>query len=567
MPTFRENVRRARNFVRRNAIEVIGGRPYQEHQKNVAWALDQAFRRGPALVPTETLLSRLGEVDQRLIDLLMDSHNWRVLSGVAFGKLRFTEQDRQRAVEESRYYYHFDVQFQNAVQMWTDFGFGQRINVVPTDEKLREVWDEFRGAPRNKPILKQRKLHTLSNDQVVDGEQFFVFSTSTIDSETRIRRARTDEITEVVYDNDDPDVPLFYVRSVEKMDDNTTLLYYPDWSAWRDMRDRLDTVEIPDGAKRADEMDEMAVIDGEETPATVRVMQHIAGDEIDGRGWPRFYRVPDWTSALKQLIGDQMTVRKAVATFVDKLIVQGGSRASDAVAAKFASTISTTNWTERNPSAAPGSTLVHNDAVTSERRPLATGAGDAQADSFLPIGQISAGTKVPPHWMGFPGAMQNRATARESSKPFEQQMERYQIFWTDVFQEWVEIVAMFAVEFNAQIDDGTFSTTDAVVTMETPLDLEVNDIVGLFNAVEKAAADAIIDAGQAGRVLAALAVLALNEFGIQGAGGVVEGEIEQQGESGAAERIAAVIKANLADGTADAQSVAEWALAELLEGA
>jgi hypothetical protein len=130
---------------------------------------------------------------------------------------------------------------------------------------------------------------------------------------------------------------------------------------------------------------------------------------------------------------------------------------------------------------------------------------------MLMVGQVSAGTKIPPHWMGFPGAMQNRATARESSRPCLEQMTRYQTFWSDVFKEWVEIVLWFAAQYGGE----EFSTTDAVVTLDSPLDLEMENITRLMDSIATAMTNGTLDLELGQIALSKLVVIGLEDLGIR----------------------------------------------------
>jgi hypothetical protein len=518
MPNIIDRIRE--NGLRRTAVEIVGGNWYRERNERISHVIDTAFQRGPALLPPRELVRQLGEIDPHLIDMLVQMEGWEVLSGSWWGNhLKFSEQDRLRVVYESRYYYNFDVQIGNAVEMWTDFGFGQSVKIKPIDTEAQIVWSAFWDSPRNKPLLKQRKIAALSNQQVQDGEQFFEFSGSGIDGDVIIRRVFTEEITEILYEDDDADVPLFYVRKTD-----SGKVYYPDWEAKRSYADLLDDYwqrhteagDIPKDAVRSDVAGEPVAVQvggkKQERQPTVAVMQHAAMNEMNGRGWPQLRRAVAWSKALKRFLEDRATVARSVAAFVDEAIVDGGSRGIDAVKGKFESSLtSTSDWWERNPPAAAGSQLIHNKAVEYKRRPLGTGASDAEADAMLMVGQVSAGTKIPPHWMGFPGAMQNRATARESSRPCLEQMTRYQTFWSDVFKEWVEIVLWFASEYGGK----QFKRTDAVITLESPLDLEMENITRLMDAIAKAMTDGALDLEIGQIALAKLVVVGLEDLGIR----------------------------------------------------
>lgn len=376
MPTIVERMRNG-------AINLIGGRPYRRKQENIIGLLDKAFHQGPALFSAKMMFDRLGEVDARLLDLWVRQAGYEILGGRQIGQFNLTEQDRLRVVQQSRWQYHSSAQYENAITMWTDFGFGQQVEVVPVDDKAMKLWYEVAVAPRNSPIFKQRKLHQLSTDVLQDGEFFFAAYADTVYGKVTFRRFKTDAITEIIYDKEDTDVPVWYKVKVAVTKDNQTgFLYFPDWEASEADRDQEWERIVQDNAeaKQASNVSREIEIGGEKVPATDAVMLQVAPEMRNGRGWPKMYRFIEWDDALRQHIGDHLAVAKSVATFVDKVTAKGGSRAVDQITAQMASTLSTggTDWTERNPAPAAGSVLVGNDAVTVERRPLGTGASDAQ---------------------------------------------------------------------------------------------------------------------------------------------------------------------------------------------
>jgi len=92
-------------------------------------------------------------------------------------------------------------------------------------------------------------------------------------------------------------------------------------------------------------------------------------------------------------------------------------------------------------------------------------------------GMVSAGTNMPAHWMGWPQSLANRATAREMARPTIEALERYQNFWADVFRDMVEIVG---------INAGGFEDYEADVTLDVPIDTDVDELAAGMGAVTEA---------------------------------------------------------------------------------
>jgi len=351
--------------------------------------------------------ARLGEVDQHLVDTLLRHARYVRLGAEGMGIPE--ESERLDAVAESRLLFRSDVLTQQIVALWTNFGFGQTITVEPEDmeateaaeqepegKRAKEVWAEFWNARRNRPVLKDRRLHRLSDRLQVDGELFFAaFVNEGADTEdspagaVTLRTIPTEQITEMVTDPEDADVLLFYKREwTPSRETAPKTLYYPDWEA---TEDDLARAKLPSGAKRADE----------EKAGTGAYVLHAAYREIVGRGWPLQSAGAPWTRAYRDFLQDQTAVAAAVAMYVRKLKVQGGSRAVDAMRAQMESTLTRLNtWTETNPRAAAGSTFVENEAAELTNLPLRTGAADAAITSAALVGQVGLGGQVFPHWLG-----------------------------------------------------------------------------------------------------------------------------------------------------------------------
>lgn len=543
-----------------------GGATARAETRRLAEAALEAYQYSTS---PQYLVEQLQETDPELLDWLLQQRGWDAIGLV--GMARFSEQDRLRAVKEARHMYYYDVQTKRAVNMWTDFGLGQRIEIVPRDEVALPVWEEFWTARRNRPVLGQRHVQDLSNKLVLEGELFLVFYGSTLDGKSTVRRVVTDEIVEVITVPGDRETPLYYVRQTEATSGQEyNQIYYPDWQA---TQAQLRKVEIPRNAILAQRVKQTFLIDKKTVPSTRVVMLHAAYDVGDkGRGWPMFRQAMVWSRTYKNFLGDRATIAKVVAMFVNEIIHKGGSRAGKAIAAKFASTLSATSSRDTNPPAATGSMLVHDEAVDVRRMPLGTGAGDARIDGMTLLGQVSAGTGIPLHWLGRPDAMQNRATARETERPWLEQMERYQTWWADVFNDIVEIVL--------RLSGTEYEDYSADVTLDSPYYVTTDEIARLFGAVTDAQAAGILPAAVATATMERLLAVGLTNIGIRDASDIIEQALEEEPEEEAPpptppeeeempgeDVTAAVAQAveNYRSGAVDADDVFQFLLTELLE--
>lgn len=472
-----------------------------------------AYQRGPALLSPLMLERGLREIDSQLLDLIMRQRGYTLLT--PGGKMMFSEQDRLRVVDESRYYNHYDAQTWRATSAWTDFGFGESVQIEPRDEAGAAVWQEFRDAKRNAPIFKQRRFHKLSDDLLTDGEIFFIIYTSRLDGRSTLRRLHTEDIASIQHFTGtdqiapDEDVPVFYVQS-----GIDGAIWWPDWMATNAQLEAT-AATMPQGARRADEHE----------MTDVKVV-HLTVNSLDGRGWPQFSRGFEWSKAYKDFLGDRATVARAVATYVDTLTVKGGSRAVDSVVARLESSLTSASANyETNPAPASGSTWVQNEAITRTRNSLATGAGDAQLDGMTLLGQMSASDGVPLNWRGRPDAMQNRATARENLRPWIESMERYQQLWADGLGDIVEVVL---TQYEKYATDGArFSTYEADVSLESPVDLDITEVNEAIGVVSNAISQGSIAPDLGARVMDELLTRLLAIIGTADAADVVNPEPDE----------------------------------------
>ena len=429
--------------------------------------LARASSMGEGLRETLEEAARIGEIDPGLVSTLLRHARYIRLDA---GKMGVPEEaERLEFVAESRLLFREDVITQQIVALWTNFGYGQVITVVPEDDKAVEVWKEFWDARRNRPVLKDRRLHRLSDRQIVDGEVFFVAFVNEGDGSgdrpagaVTLRTIITEQITEILHDPQDEDVALFYKREWAPTGQNATkTLYYPDWEATEEDLGRAD---LPDAAERADE----------ENGSTGAYVLHAAYREIAGRGWPLQSAGMAWSRAYRDFLQDQTAVAAAVAMFVRKLKTQGGSRAVDAMRAQMESTLTQLNtYIERNPRPAAGSTFVENQAAELTNLPLGTGARDAAITGASLVGQAGLGGQVFPHWLGR-GEAFRLATASAMAQPVLKAFRRYQLWWADVWRDLVDLVLTMKERYG----EAEFESHKATVST----DAEVEADIGVMSA-------------------------------------------------------------------------------------
>jgi len=352
-----------------------------------------------------------------------------------------------------------------AVAVWTDYGFGQVIDVDVITVPLKDgtgqiggdgagpsvavaVWKKFWESIRNRPVLDEKVIQERSIQLLEDGEFFFVFWTSKIDGETRVRAVPTDEITEIVSDPEDADTPLWYKRQytgVKSVSQET--IYYRDWMA--DEREWSDKERVLDKAWGDRGMPPGSTIAGDE--ATHVVMMQVAFRRKGGRGRPLLSTSGDWLEEYTKWLTARAAIAQAVYLYVDKLKAKAGTRGINALKSQLQSgLVSGTSYLDTNPPGAPASTWLENEAAERTRMPLSTGAGDAQQDegALATMAVMSAGLN--PLHIGR-GELVRMAVAEEMMKPLRRQWARYQAFWTSVWKDMVHVVESMAERFGNKV--------------------------------------------------------------------------------------------------------------------
>lgn len=433
--------------------------------------LYNAYLEGPFTLSPERLIGQLQEFDSAILSDIVQNLYWESLGAAGYGQDLPAE--RNRAIDESRRLWKHNPLAQWMVWLWTNYGFGESVMVTPHDPDGAEVWNEFWTAPRNQSILAaDRAADVLSNWTLVDGDRFLAFFISTLDGESTIRKINAKEIVGIVTDPDDSSVPLFYKRQWTTPGGVSKTAYYPDWGAFFQDGDgsALGRAELPRDAVRADE----------QNSSTTVCILHIAfncKEEESLFGWPLLAAGSPWIRSQKKFMEDRLAVASAKAMYVRRAKVLGGSRAVDTVIANLKSALSSTNYTETNPPAVAGSTLVENQAVDTTDFPMRTGAADARIDheAFAWMALLSGG--VFPHWAGM-GDAYRLATATAMEAPLQRQFSRYQAFFAAQFRKMVQIVLKAKEEYDPDFTvrndgEGGFETYDAEVNIDKLVEVDL----------------------------------------------------------------------------------------------
>jgi len=381
---------------------------------------------------------------------------------------------RLSIVKESRSLRVFDPITQFAIEIWTDYGFSSKPQIIPRDESAIETWQAYWNARGNQYLFDEAEIQSLSNDLLTDGELFFVFFISRLDGQVTCRTIPTEEIKEIVTSPADKRIPVYYRRDFVNADDlrYASTVYYRDWRASDEVAE-LAKAKLPTDSKFADQ-----AAPGD--AGTDVLMLHAAFRKIGGRGWPLMTAGMDWSRAYRNFLQDRAAVARMAATFVEKIKAKNaGTRAIDAMKASLSSTLSTnSSGLERNPVPAAGSTWLENENVTREWMNRPTGASDAEKDGMPLFIQTALGGGLYPHYLGR-GDYFRLATASSLEGPILKKFNRYQGFWSSIWQSMCKIVLGSAVKYGGQ----TFESLDSDISLDNILTTDLQNAASTSTAI------------------------------------------------------------------------------------
>lgn len=468
--------------------------------------LTKAYGQGGIVYPKSRVISELVETDSRLIDALMRASGSANIQGSAI-----SENDRKMVIRRARYMASTNGNIERATELWSSYALGSVIKIAADNETANAALDEF--VLDNKAVLGASNSFELSDNVLSEGESLIVYWYSPTDKKPTIRTIPTDEIR-VVTLPDDPELPIWYVHALATSNER----WYPDWRA---TKAQLNSFEIPRGAERMDSAKDTVSIGGVEKPNTVAVAQwnrrHTL--KINGirRGLPQFLNAFEYADLLKDFVGDRAAVAKKSAMYTDIVTMDGGSRLLGQAKNSLQSGLMTSgSLMDTNAPPLAGSDWLQNEGVSREWQERDTEAQSARFDARLIAGQLSVGAGPPLHWMGFPDALNNRATADEIRLPWIAQINRLHIFWLDLFTEMGQVV------LTIQGIEGAVQ-----VMLDTPSFVSVDDITASIDSIGKQVQAETMDTAAGAVALDALAQVLLLKLGIEGSfGNETPGEAE-----------------------------------------
>ena len=366
------------------------------------------------------------------LELEIEDRGWEQLNQKS-NEVDFSIKARKSLQKQAFIYWLKNPLIGRAVEIKTDFIFGDGISYKAKGEKVQEVLNLFWNDDDNK-----REITTLKSQQIKSRELqiyanlYFAFYTDPVSGQVKIRTIPDTEIEDVITDPDDYQKPLWYKRvrskktynfEKEKYETKKEVTYYADWR-------QGDNPEISPPINKINENWEL---------------YHVKENHLTHQkfGITELYRAMDWAGAYKNFLEDLLSVWKTLSKFPvkNKQKASKGQLASQAAKLKEAlSTLTTTG--EVGPKA--GSVWTENQG--SDFQPLNIQGATLRADDGRRILlMVCAATGLIEPFFGDP-ATANLATMSAMMGPMLKMFKSKQEFWKSVFADIFDYVIDRAIE-------------------------------------------------------------------------------------------------------------------------
>src|SRR5690606_7422456 len=315
--------------------------------------------------------------------------------------------ERQQIVERSRVYFQRDPLIHRANKFMTEYVFPQKWS-VQAEPRALAIINTTRRSKRNRRLMDtlagQQKL---SDQLLVDGEQFFAYFVGPSSEGDTVRRVNPLTITEIITNPDDAEEVGGYKREWTSKDGTQKVKYYIDWDAppagIRHMRGR--------GAR----------IDN--------FMSHMAINAIGQRGLPLSVAALDWSQTHRRFMEDRATLTRALATSAFKATTKGGGEKRLQGLKSRLQTFNPENPADQPP--VSGGVWWEAGDIELEQFKVDSGASNADRDAYNFRLQVSAGVGIPELFLSGSTADANLASAQALLKPLENRLMSYQQLWMD----------------------------------------------------------------------------------------------------------------------------------------
>jgi hypothetical protein len=366
------------------------------------------------------------ELRERLAELefALEDQGWWQLQ--ASGQRELSRGGLSRSIRIAGLMYLANPLIRNAVNVQTNYVWGQGVNITARDPAINEVIQAHLDLRYNRRSWTGHlaRLEAEVRQQLA-GNQFLALFTRPDTGFVRVRAIDVAEIADILSNPDDDQEPWYYervwTRGIDPAGAQPTeqqKAYYPDW-----LHPLRFSGERPEQLRGSPVMWDSPVYHLK----TGNPMEHAR------YGLPEIYAALDWARAVKQDMEDYATIRRALTRFAWNLRRKGGPAAVAAAKARLNTTLGTDNI-ETNPPPATGSTFIASDGA--DLQPIRTAGATLAPDEGRRLWlMVAAATGIPETMLSGDATVGNYATAKSLDRPTELEMRLRQSMWAGVISD------------------------------------------------------------------------------------------------------------------------------------
>ncbi len=326
----------------------------------------------------------------------------------------------------------------HAVEVMSQYVFGQGVSTMYEEEVLNEVWQAFWDDPKNQSAFSDHRA-LIENEQELEvtGNLFFALFTNFSTGRVRVRGIPLAEIQDIICNPEDAKEPWFYRRvwgeslmdlrfaastRVEQRE-----AFYPDVRYWP--------------ASRPSTMKNSTKPILWDSPV---YHTKVGGSAHMKFGVSEVYPALDWAKAVKENLEDFATVSRARAKIIFQLTAKGKRGVAAAKTKLTTTTAASSAASETNPPPGVASWFIGSEGaqLASMSTKGMTQTPDEGRGLRLMVG---AGVGLPDTILSGDADVGNLATAKTLDRPTELKMRSRQMLWSGIFGNIADYVMMQAV--------------------------------------------------------------------------------------------------------------------------
>ena len=331
---------------------------------------------------------------------------------------------RNRAIEHSdvilyhdllSYAYHYSPLIKGAIDLKTRYTFGQGYSI--TSESLQESIDAIMKDPRNRlASFSDDALGAADRELQKSGNLFIAVWVGT--DPVQIRFWTDYEITEIVTNPDDADIPMYYIRSWTADDGSQHQTAYPS--------------VINGDIKNA-----VRTLSGSTVTVDPKiVIYHMTEGKSLRQKWalsPYTSCLP-WNRAYEKFLYDFGAIVETIRKYATMFTTTGGNAQVNALASQFSSLPSSAETCAANPPPQAGAGIVATEGNDFKVVDAGSNKIVGPADSQYFLRQFCTSSGIPENMLTGNPQTGNRASAQELTANFLPLIEARQTAWAEAFR-------------------------------------------------------------------------------------------------------------------------------------